>query len=178
MPLRTMVDTLYLYVPEFAGGAGATVRSIGGSIAKRAIGTRAELEESLNQFVGVRFLMIDTHGSPGRIYLADNSSYDGMDLGMLPRSPLLLQPDVRVLFFGCSVGEGPPGDRFLDDVGRSFLVGKGGYVGAATVTVMIGQASSFATDSFLQPFSGGAVKVSRYDRNGRRLGALTAKGWI
>ena len=55
---------------------------------------------------------------------------------------------------------------------RIFKVGKGGIIGASTVTNYVFMPkSSFSMGAFLAPFSGGTLKVRQYDVSGNRIGS-------
>jgi len=173
MALRKAVDNLYLYDPQFQAGANRFLSEVGGSSAIQAIGTWNELKTTLDGHSMVKFLVFDTHGAPGIVALPDGTRLQGIDFMVLNNNPQLLSRDVRVLFLGCNVGEGSAGDRFLDDVGTYLLRGKGGTVGATTVTNVVFQLGPFASESYMSPLSGGQLKVKRYNASGTEIGART-----
>ncbi len=133
--MKTMASTLYLYDPQFEANAQAFRDEVGGDCAIQAVSTFDDLAKALDSFCQVGFLVVDTHGAPGKIALADGTSVDGFDFRMLRLLPRdLLKKNARVLFYGCNLGEGDAGETFLNDFGDAAFRGKGGTVGASTVT--------------------------------------------
>src|SRR5215203_1018431 len=148
MSLRTAVDNLYLYDPDFEPGAKSFVSSVGGSSASFQITNSADLKKALDSYVGVKFLIFDTHGQAGKISLSDHGKVEGLDFMLYLKNSSLLKRDAQLLFYGCNIGEGPAGDTFLDEVGFYMLRGRGGTVGATTVTNLSFQAGSWSSESF------------------------------
>lgn len=176
MPLSTAVDNLYLFDPQFEAGADRVLSEWGGSSAKQPIARWADLEKAMGMYCLVKFLILDTHGSPGKFYLPSEAmGFDAQDLGQVKKLPQFLRQDAQVLFLGCNVGEGTEGDQFMDDIGKFFLRGKGGFVGVSTVKVIVGQLGSLASESYLElgSFTSGLLKVRRYSASGSRIGART-----
>jgi hypothetical protein len=174
MPLSTAVDNLYLFDPEFEAGADRVLSEWGGSSAKQPLLCRDDVAKAMSMYSLVKSLVVDTHGSPGKVYFRkDAFSCDGQDFGQIKKLPQFLREDARVLFLGCNIGEGTEGDGFLDDVGKHFLLGKGGFVGASTVKTIVWQAGPLASESYLEPFSSGLLKVRRYSAAGSRVGSRT-----
>lgn len=170
--MNVAVDNLYLYDPQFEAGAKSFVGDLGGSSASYPIPTVNALENALNKHVAVKFLVFDTHGEPGRITLPDDSKLEGLDFMMLAKNGAFLKRNSRVLFYGCNVGEGKPGDLFLSEVGAYLLRGKGGTVGATTSMNMSFSLGSFSTETYMVPLSFGRLKVKRYDDKGNEVGSL------
>lgn len=179
MVLRQAVDNLYLYVPEFKPAAERFRREVGGSTDTYPLNSWDDLKAAVNGYVSVRFLVFDTHGSPGALALPDGIRVQGIDFTHLTANPPFLRLDARVLFYGCNVGEGSAGDTFMAEVGKYLLRGKGGAVGAATVKTVVWQLGSFSSESYLHPTSllGGRLKVKRYDLSGAEVGSRTVNRW-
>ena len=173
MQLRQAVDNLYLYDPEFEPGANRFRSEVGGSTAVQAVRCWADLKTVAQQYTGVRFLVMDTHGVPGAVHRADGSQHQGLDFMLLDAHPGFLQKDARLLFLGCNVGEGEPGDLFLDEVGEYLLRRRGGIVGATTVANVSFQLGPFSSEAYMMPLSFGRLKVRRYDAQGRQVGSRT-----
>ena len=173
MKLRTAVDNLYLYDPQFEPAANRFVREVGGSSATHAINSWADVMDVMKSYSLVKFLVFDTHGKPGTVSLPDSSNVDGVDFMLLPANPAFLRNQARILFLGCNIGEGSAGDRFIDEAGQYLLKGKGGIVGAATVATMVFQFGPFASESYIVPLSFGRLKVKRYDASGAQVGSRT-----
>lgn len=171
--MRTAVDNLYLYDPQFEAGAIRFVNEVGGSTATLPVTSSAEIGDRMRDHSGVKYLVFDTHGSPGKIWLPNNTNFEGIDFFIYSKYSQFLAKDARVLFLGCNVGEGPAGDTFLSDVGKFLLKGKGGIVGATTVPNVTFQLGRFSTEAFMSPLSFGRLKVKRYSDAGVELGSIT-----
>lgn len=162
---------LMLYDPEFKAGAMkfATEDKLLNVI--YPVGKLAELVLAMDTFKDVEELLINIHGGPGRLQLADGTYVSAGNLAyMAKKNPDLLAKNARILFQGCSVGAGASGDLFLDDVAKGFLIGKGGIIGAATVDT---------TDYVLGPIViadrlplWGDLKVYQYDDLGKRVATV------
>jgi hypothetical protein len=179
--MRTAIDTLFLHDPEFEGNANAFKNEVGGTSATHPVTSIDTLKQALDSYSLVKFLVVLCHGSPGRIWLPSDEEVDGMDfwgLGLLPDT--LLRRDARVLFYGCNLGAGTEGDTFLDDFGRAAFRGKGGTVGASTVTNFtwslgpVGLADAWM--SLASPFAA-RLKVVRYNQAGNRTDSLSVNRW-
>jgi hypothetical protein len=174
MNLLTAVDCLYLYDPQFEGSARRFLSDVGGSSGMQSIRSWDELLSVGRNYTNVKFLVFDTHGSPGVVFLSDKR-VEGIDLMFLAEKPRFLAKDAQVLFLGCNLGEGIAGDRFLDEVGKCLLRGKGGIVGAATVATVVFQFSRIGlsdTETYLDPLKRGRLKVRRYDASGVPVGSI------
>ena len=116
--MKTAIDTLYLYDPEFTSNAEAFKDDAGGTCAIHPVSCTDTLKTSLASYSQVGFIVFDTHGVPGRLRMANDAYVDGIDfvmLGLLPND--LLRKGARALFYGCNLGEGTDGDTFLDEFG-------------------------------------------------------------
>ncbi len=170
--MREAVDNLCIYDPEFENYAQRFADDLGGSSAICKVGTIAELKSAFESFVMVKFLDIVIHGkTAGVLELADHTVVMASYLGRLAMNTPFLQKNARVLFSSCGIGAGSSGDRFLDEIGRSMFIGKGGIVGASTVdnTVILPKSRNFA-QTFLKPFSDGRLIVRRYNESGENVG--------
>ena len=175
MALLVVVNNLAICSPEFkdcATGFGEK-----GSKATAVVGSQKDLKSAMQSYAGVKCLFVDTHGGPGRIDLADGTKLDGLDIGMI-EAPQLLATSARILFAGCNVSEGSAGNRFMDDIGKFLLRGKGGFVGAATIkTFTMGCFTlEYLDDPFANP-SGGRFKTRRYDQSGALVGSRVVDRW-
>lgn len=171
MELRKAVDNLCIYDPEFQSYADKFAGETGGSSAIQAVGSRDELVAAIKAYTNVRFLEVCLHGTPGMIHFADDGAMRGASLGTMTQNTLFLQKNARVLFAGCNIGEGEPGDIFMDELGMQMFKGKGGIIGAATVAnFLLLPRSRFCTDIYMKPLSFGRLKVRRYDESGNRVG--------
>lgn len=180
MELQQAVDNLYLYDPQFEPAANEFLGTVGGSTALHAVRSRKDLESAIKSFVLVKYLVFDTHGLPGAVCFSDGTQFEGLDFMVTSLPQQFLRSEAHVLFLGCNIGEGRVGDKFLDETGKYLLRGKGGTVGATTVTNMVFQIGMFASESYMDPFSWGLLKVRRYDKTGVRLGSRSVNryGWV
>ncbi len=159
-----------LYDPAFSAGATKFAAEDSRNVIY-PVGKFAELLLAVDKFNGVEELFINTHGGPGKLKLADGTSVTAGSLALMAKkNPDFVAKDARILFQGCSVGEGATGDMFMDDVAKAFLMGKGGIVGAATAGT---------TDYVLGPIviedrlpRWGDLKVYRYDAAATRVAAV------
>ena len=175
--LKQAVDNLYLFDPDFASGATSFLSSVGGSSASCQINCKDDLKAALDSYVGVKFLVFDTHGEAGKIALADSNRVEGLDFMLYMKNPAFLKQGAQILFYGCSIGAGQPGDMFIDEVGFYMLRGKGGIVGATTVTNLSFQIGSWSSESFMNPLGRGRLKVKRFDMSGKPVGSRTVDRW-
>lgn len=179
--MKTATSTLYLYDPDFESNAKAFQAEEGGDCQIREVKDFDTLAAALNGYSGVRVLVFDTHGEPGKVALADRSSLDGFDfrfLNLLPKD--LLVTNARALFLGCNIGEGKEGDTFLDDFGLAAFRGKGGIAGASTVVNVSLSLGPFASaGTWMDPTSlfSARLKVVRFDEAGIRTAAKTVDRW-
>lgn len=179
--MRTAIDTLYLYDPQFTNNAKAFKDDVGGTCAIHTVSCLETLRAALAQYVQVKFLVFDTHGKPGALSMADGGTIDGMDfqfLHLLP--PELLKKHARVLFYGCNLGAGSEGDRFLDDFGLAAFRGKGGTAGASTVSnfsLLLDRFSSANAWMDLGSLVSARLKVVRYNEAGQRTASMSVNRW-
>ena len=171
--MKTAVDNLYLYDPQFEAGAKRFVSEVGGSSATRPVTSAADVGACIRDFTMVKFLVFDTHGSPGKLWFANGRSFEGIDFITFAQNGQFLKKDARVLFLGCNVGEGKEGDTFLSDIGQFLLKGKGGTVGATTVPNVTFQLGPFSSEAYMAPLSFGRLKVKRYSETGAEVGSST-----
>lgn len=172
MVLRNAVDNLCIYDPEFSGHAEAFQKDLGGGTAIVAIQSMDDLKSAIENFSNIRFLDVCLHGTPGMIYFANRGAMVGSYFGTLTQGSPFLNKGARILFESCEIGKGAEGDKFMDDLAKTMLLGKGGIIGASTVTNYVFMPkSSFSMGAFLAPFSGGTLKVRQYDVNGNRIGS-------
>lgn len=179
--MKTATDTLYLYDPQFEPNAQSFKDDVGGTCAIHPVACFDTLKAALASYALVKFLVLDTHGRPGQLAMADGAHVDGMDfdfLGLLP--PDLLQKHARVLFYGCNLGEGDAGDAFLDDFGLAAFRGKGGTAGASTVSnfsLLLGRFGS--VNAWMDGGSplAARLKVVRYNESGQRAASLSVNRW-
>lgn len=171
--MKTAVDNLYLYDPQFEAGAKKFISELGGSSAMAPITSASDIGDAMKQYALVKFLVFDTHGAPGKIWLPKTKYFEGIDFITLAQNSQFLAKDARVLFLGCNVGEGKAGDIFLSDIGQFLLRGKGGTVGATTVANVTFQLGKmFSTEAFMMPLSFGRLKVKRYSNDGKEVGSI------
>jgi hypothetical protein len=179
--MRTAIDTLYLHDPQFTSNAEAFRDDVGGTCAIHPVSCLETLRAALAQYVQVKFLVLDTHGRPGALSMADGGTIDGMDfqfLHLLP--PDLLKKQARVLFYGCNLGAGPEGDRFLDEFGLAAFRGKGGTAGASTVSnfsILLGRFGSANAWMDLASPVAARLKVVRYNEAGHRMAGMSVNRW-
>lgn len=179
MSIRTAVDNLCIYDPEFEAYARRFADDLGGSTAICPVGTIAELKAAFDGYVMVSFLEIVIHGKgAGVLELADGTVVMAGFLGKLAMNTPFLKSRARVLFSSCGIGAGPTGTRFLDDLGKSMFVGKGGIVGASTVDnlVTLPNSRNFS-QVFLKPFSDGRLRVRQYDTDGNTINETAVDRW-
>jgi hypothetical protein len=170
MQLNKAVDNLCLYDPEFKYIADRFLAELGSGSAIHEVKTMNDLKTALNSYVGVKFLEICLHGSPGMIYFNDKSAMMGSYLNELAKSNSFLRKNARILFDSCSIGKGESGDKFMDSLGAGVLKGKGGIVGASTADNLTHPWFSW-TGVYMQPLSFGRLKVKMYDADGNLVSA-------
>ena len=171
--MRTAVDNLYLYDPQFEAGAKSFLSSVGGSSATYAIPSFTDLTNALNNFTNVKLVVFDTHGAPGRMWLPDGTYVEGLDFMTINKNISFLANDARLLFYGCNIAEGPRGDTFLSEIAKYLLYGKGGTVGGTTVSNISFQIGNFSSEAYMLPLSFGRLKVKRYSKQASEIGSLT-----
>jgi len=172
MQLKKAVDNLYLYAPEFREFAERFLSEMRGSSGVYEINTKDDLKAAVNSFCLVRFLEIDTHGSPGAIQLGNKAVIDpSLIADYAVTNPNFLQKNARILFNGCSVGEGSLGDQYMNKLGAKIFRGKGGIIGASTVA-NVSVSGAWWTGTYMEPLSFGRLKVKKYDINGNPDGAM------
>ncbi|MBK7705772.1 MAG: hypothetical protein IPN69_24510 [Acidobacteria bacterium] len=173
--MKEAVDNLCIYDPEFESYAQRFADDLGGSSAICKVGTIAELQAVFENYVLVKFLDIVIHGkSAGVLELADHTVVMGSYLGKLAMNKPFLQRNARVLFSSCAIGAGESGGRFLDELGKTMLIGKGGIIGASTVdnAVVLPKSRSFA-QAFLKPFTDGRLIVRKYNEAGEKVDGVS-----
>lgn len=172
--MRKAIDNLLLYDYGFRGYAGRFSAETNGNSESYVISSIKDLEMAILNFSNVKFLEIMLHGKPGMIDFANGGTMVGSYLGKMAQGKPFIQNDLRILFNSCNIGEGTTGDKFMDDLGKSLLIGKGGTIGATTVPNVVAlPESGFATGVFMKPLSFGRLKVVRYDTAGTRIAART-----
>ena len=175
--LRTAVDNLYLYDPDFEAGAKSFLSSVGGSSAYFQIKNTSDIKTAIDSYVGVKFLIFDTHGEAGKISLSDHAKVEGLDFMFYMKNNSFLKRDAQILFYGCSIGDGSAGDTFIDEAGFYLLKGKGGIVGATTVTNFTFQSGSWSSESYMNLFGRSRLKVKRFNTQGKATGSRTVDRW-
>jgi hypothetical protein len=168
MNLSQAVENLILYDPEFESQASQWLTAVGPGAIYPLIKI-ADITEASNRFTLVKSLVFLIHGTPGTLYLAGGGVITG-GFNLLVTSSRFLKREARILFLSCSIGAGDRGDKFMEDVGKSLLRGKGGFVGASTVTNYVGP---FGLAVMGQLGSDGRLKVKQYDASGKEVGART-----
>jgi hypothetical protein len=172
MELRKAVDNLCIFDPEFSGYAEAFVNDLGGSTDTKAVSSLDDLKAAIAGFSLVKYLEVCLHGTPGMIHFANKGAMVGHYLGTLVQQTPFLHRDARVLFASCDIGKGEAGDFFMSELARKMLIGKGGTIGAATVSNVVWfPRSKFAKGPFMEYFTDATLKVRRYDVEGRQIGA-------
>lgn len=170
MELRKAVDNLCIFDPRFSGYAEAFANEVGGSTATQAVSSMDDLKAAIGGYGSVKFLEVALHGSPGMIHFANNGAMVGSYLGTLTQGTNFIQKDARILFASCEIGKGESGDDFMAELAKKLLLGKGGTIGASTVSnVVYFPRATFAMGAYLESFSGGTLKVRRYDANGIQI---------
>ena len=97
----------------------------------------------------------------------------GYYLGNLTTKAGTLRNEARVLFLSCDIAKGDEGDVFMNKLAQTMLVGKGGIIGASTVSNwVLFPRTPFASGAHLG--RGGTLKVRRYDKNGNQIGERLA----
>ena len=158
-------EQVMFYDPELRDTATNWVLEDPVKRASFAIGTLAYLEGAVQEFHDVKLLIVNTHGTPGYIFLGDKTPLlAGQFATIAAKNPKLLSIDAEILFLGCNVGEGIPGEVFLDGIATALLQGKGGTVAAATSATY----DTGADYGVLPPW--GKLKKYRYSSTGKRIG--------
>ncbi len=130
-----------------------------------------DLQEAIHKYSNVKFLEMLLHGRPGMIYFADKGSMVGSYLGTMMQGTPFLAKNARVLFDSCNIAEGEFGDKFMADLAKKMLVGRGGIIGASTVENKIYfPRASFVTGVYMTPLSFGRLKVRSYNESGDQIG--------
>ncbi len=167
------VDNLCFYDPEFKNFAEAFRKdsnNSGGTSTIHEVKTMDDLKDAFSKYAQVKFLEVVLHGSPGMFHFANGMAMVGSYLNTLCANNVFLNKDARILFDNCSIGEGTQGDNFMDSIGAGMLKGKGGTIGATTVT---NWAYLTLGTVFMKPLSFGRLKVKRYDESGTQIGSQT-----
>ncbi len=171
MELQKAVDNLCLFDPEFQASADKFLTEMGGNSAAEPISTMKDLQEAIHKYSNVKFLEILLHGRPGMIDFANKGTMVGSYLGTMMQGTLFLAKNARVLFDSCNIAEGDYGDKFMADLAKKMLIGRGGIIGATTVENQIYfPRSSFVTGAYMAPLSFGRLKVRSYDESGDQIG--------
>jgi hypothetical protein len=173
MEAKIFVDNLCFYDPEFKSFAEnfrKESNKTGGTSTIHEIKTMDDLRDAFNKYSQAKFLEVSLHGSPGMIHFANGGAMVGSYLNNLCVNPSFLQKNARILFDSCSIGEGSQGDSFMDSIGAGILKGKGGTVGATTVT---NWAYLHFGAAYMEPLSFGRLKVKRYDESGTQISSQT-----
>ena len=172
MELTKAVDNLFLYIPQFKFDAERFLREAGGSSEIFEIKTMDDIKTAVNSYRMVKYLEIDTHGSSGTIHLESGFTMDAALIGdWAATNPNFLQKNARILFDGCSIGEGTRGDNFMDKLAAKLLKGKGGVIGATTVS-NVSVPLLWWTGVYMTPLSFGRLKIKKYDSNGKLDGSM------
>jgi hypothetical protein len=164
-----MVENLCIYDPDFKSVADAFVEDSGTASAARSVKNMMELELALNGFMNVKFVEFVIHGSPGMFHFNDGMGMMGGYMTTLCKNPLFLAKNARILFDNCNIGEGAQGNTFMDAIGSGLLIGKGGTVGASTVTNVCNMITG---KCYLNPLWPSWFKVRRYDTAGKKIGSM------
>lgn len=171
MEIQQFVDNLCIYDPEFEAFAD-TFKSesdaAGGNTTTCAVSCMDDLKAAFSKYVNVKFVEFCLHGTPGMFHFASGTAMVGSYVNTLCTNPNFLAKDARVLFDNCSIGNGEQGDKFMDSIGSGLLMGKGGTVGATTVTNI---GFMYITNVFMNPLADGRLKVKRYDASGKLVGS-------
>lgn len=171
MGLTKTVDNLCVFDPEFSGYAETFVSDLGGNSDTMAVSRMDDLKAAIAGFTNVKYLEVCLHGSPGMIYFANGGAMVGHYLGTLTQTTNFLQREARVLFASCDIGKGETGDEFMAKLAKSMLVGKGGTIGASTVSnFVLFPRTRFATGAFMELLSFGRLKIRSYDTSGKQIG--------
>jgi hypothetical protein len=91
---------------------------------------RHALDDLLAANTSVDRLLVETHGSPGRIYLGGSAiNHTVVDSWFANRGyERMFSSSARIVFNGCNVAEGDDGWRFLERFGAAMLKLNGGQV--------------------------------------------------
>jgi hypothetical protein len=173
MEIKKIVDNLVIYDPQFSSSADAFVSdtACGGVVSDSvSVSTMDEMKSAFDKFSQVGFVEFLIHGTPGMFHFANGCAMVGHYLNTLCTNLQFLRKDARILFDNCSIGDGNSGDAFLDSIGSGLLKGKGGTVGATTVT---NWTFKYSSKVFMKPLSFGRLKVRRYDASGNLVGSQT-----
>ncbi|MFD2934202.1 DUF4347 domain-containing protein [Spirosoma flavum] len=126
---------------------------------------RKALDDLLAANTSVDRLLVETHGSPGRIYLGASAiDHTVVNSFFANRGYERMFPNgARIVFNGCNVAEGDTGWRFLERFGETLLGLNGGQV------------TGWTSGGLSNPFSGhvvhlwGAVRVLYFAPGGTIL---------
>ncbi len=169
--LRRAIDNLLLYDPDHQDYASKYKDEVGSNCDVYKVNSLNDLKTAVAEFTNVRYLEIVFHGTAGsNLRFGDGSGIAGSLFSRtLTENPVFINPNSRVLFYSCNIGEGTVGDNFMDHFGKTVFAGRGGILGATTVVNrVLFRNTVFATNIFMVPGLDGKLKVRRYDQNGTR----------
>lgn len=97
-----------------------------------AVTSLADVQTQI-EAVGKRVLTIDmmwihTHGAPGYVHLPGGGITESNVGTLRPACSTYLAMPATIIFAGCNVGEGGPGERFLKAAGAAMLGHGGGHI--------------------------------------------------
>src|SRR5690606_31577634 len=157
------IENLLLYDPDFETYARGFREEYPVNGLTHAVTTPNELIDAVSRYTMAKNIELVLHGTPGRIWFNKGGLMVASYFGQIARAAHILAMDSRVLFLGCSIADGEPGDKFLSEVGKAMFIGTGGTVGGTTVT-------NFAAfnGGKMNPlrFFDAKLKVRRFDTSG------------
>lgn len=177
MGKQMWVDNLCIYDPEWKNFGETMKRDAESkmqSSESRAVYKLADLEGIFDDYINVKNLEFAFHGSPGMIHLPDTTGITAAGLAGFCKNPMFLAKGARILFHSCQIAQGSLGKTFLENIGKGFLTGKGGIVGAANVDTALVMPWGL---SYLMPFSGGDLTITQYDINGKISASKMVNRW-
>lgn len=165
MPTQTAIDNVLFYDPDFENYADGFRKEYGAKGIAHSVRTTYDLIEAVKGYSLVRNVEIVLHGSPGTLSFKSGGEMAGSYFGTIARGGNLLTPNAKVLFLGCNIAEGEPGDKFLAEVGKNLFRGIGGITGGTTVANVVFRGGYTRMNPLR--FFDAKLKVRQFDTTGK-----------
>jgi hypothetical protein len=178
MDLKTWMDNLLIYDADdfmINRGAKAFPEDAPAFNAAEGVSDFAGALNAIRKYCHLRCLIFETHGAPGYVHFPKG----GIDAGNAHRFASVrssLDTDARILFEGCSVGQGDAGTKFLLEIGSKLLLGKGGIVGATTCSNFGSPLELLSLIDSVRMPPWGNLRIMQFDKNGSLIKEVDKQG--
>ena len=178
MDLQTWMDNLLIYDPSdfmINRGAKAFPEEAPAFNAAEGVSDFPGALNAIRKYCHLTCLIFETHGAPGYVHFP-RGGIDAWNAHLFGSVRSSLAADARILFEGCSVGEGDAGTKFLLEVGSNLLFGKGGIVGATTCSNFGSPLELLSLlDSVRMP-PWGKLRIMQFDKSGSLIKEVDKEG--